>query len=182
MTTDQQTTTEPRAWGASPTPGPPRRRKTAAVVGVAAAIAVAGGVTVYATTSGSDSTTTQGPGAGAAPGGAGGPMGAGVESLHGTYTVADDSGTGYHTEVTQTGEVTAISATSITVLSADDYTKTYPIGSDTVVQAMDSTAAGAPGSGGPATATLDTIAKGDQVTLTAAESGTVDTITEQTGS
>lgn len=188
MNTEQQaqstehTAAEP-SWGAAP-PKRKTSRRTVAAVGVAAAIALAGGVTVYAT-SGSDSSTTSGqggPGGGAAPGGSGGtggPAGGGASALHGSYTVANTSGSGYHTELMQTGKVTAITSTSITMVSTDNYTKTYTIDSGTVVQAM--------GPGGPGAAnttqSISTIAAGDTVTVTAGVSGsaaTVDTITEQT--
>lgn len=183
MSTEQHTApvTEqpPPSWGAAPPPAGRRwsGRKTAAVLGVAAAIAAAGGVTIYATSgSGTTSTTAQGPGgAGGAPGGGAGGASA---ALHGTYTVADDSGTGFHTELTQTGKVTAVSATSITMISDDNYTKTYTIDAGTVVQAM---SAGGPGSSA-GTLTTSSIAAGDQVTVTAAVAGstvTVDTVMEQ---
>ena len=55
-----------------------------------------------------------------------GPAAMGATSLHGEFVVADGSG-GYTTVLTQTGAVTAISATSITVRSEDDYSQTYVI-------------------------------------------------------
>ena len=186
MTTHQDTppTTEqdPPSWGgAPPSPGPGRwsARRTAAVACVAVAIAATGGVAVYAT-GGSDTTSTssQGPGGGAPNGTPGGAPG-GSAALHGTYTVADDSGTGYHTELTQSGKVTAVSATSITLVSDDDYTRTYTVDTGTVVQTMSAGGTGAASS----TSTLSSIATGDEVTVTAAVSGStaaVDTIVERT--
>jgi hypothetical protein len=53
-------------------------------------------------------------------------------ALHGEFVVQNSSG-GYVTEALQTGKVTAISATSITVASADGYTKVYVLGSSTTV-------------------------------------------------
>ena len=47
-------------------------------------------------------------------------------SLHGEFVVPDGAG-GYTTVLTQTGTVTAISATSITVRSEDGYSQTYVI-------------------------------------------------------
>lgn len=64
-------------------------------------------------------------------GGFGGPgMG-----IHGTFVVPTADG-GYQTVHTQRGEVTAVSTTSITVRSEDDYTKTYTVTADTVVNAQ----------------------------------------------
>jgi hypothetical protein len=68
----------------------------------------------------------------AGPGGQGptmggsGPAAAGATSLHGEFVVPDGSG-GYSTVLTQTGAVTAISPTSITVRSEDGYSQTYVI-------------------------------------------------------
>jgi hypothetical protein len=50
----------------------------------------------------------------------------GSTSLHGEFVVPDGSG-GYSTVLTQTGTITAISPTSITVRSADGYSQTYVI-------------------------------------------------------
>ena len=47
-------------------------------------------------------------------------------SLHGEFVVPDGAG-GYTTVLTQTGTVTAISPTSITVRSEDGYSQTYVI-------------------------------------------------------
>lgn len=63
---------------------------------------------------------------------AGGPLGGGIR---GELVVPDDDGTGYRTILTQAGEVTAVSATSITVRSQDDYTHTYVVSEDTSVNA-----------------------------------------------
>jgi hypothetical protein len=129
MTTD-------RSWGL---------RGTAAAVAVAAIIAAIGGAAIYAATEGSPhsfgaSHQPFGPGDGM-PGGPGGLGGAGGQhgavggngpgavaatSLHGEFVVPDGAG-GYTTELTQTGAVTAISPTSITVRSEDGYSQTYVI-------------------------------------------------------
>ena len=58
-----------------------------------------------------------------------GPDAVGAAQLHGEFVVSDGSG-GYATMLTQTGTVTAISATSITVRSDDGYTQTYAIAVD----------------------------------------------------
>jgi hypothetical protein len=47
-------------------------------------------------------------------------------SLHGEFVVPDGAG-GYTTELTQTGTLTAVSPTSITVRSEDGYSQTYVI-------------------------------------------------------
>src|SRR5258708_39143362 len=59
-------------------------------------------------------------------GGGGGPAAVGPTSLHGEFVVPDGAG-GYTTELTQTGSVTAISPTSITIRSEDGYSQTYVI-------------------------------------------------------
>jgi hypothetical protein len=61
----------------------------------------------------------------------GGPFGA----VHGQFVVPR-SGGGYQTVDTQRGSVTAVSATSITVKSADGFTKTYRVVSSTNVDAQ----------------------------------------------
>jgi hypothetical protein len=120
---------QPRSWGL---------RETAAAVAVAALIAALGGAAVYAATEDNShsfgSHQPFGPGGGM-PGGPGGQHGAvgrsgsaAMEppSLHGEFVVADGAG-GYTTELTQTGAVTAISPTSITVRSEDGFSQTYVI-------------------------------------------------------
>jgi hypothetical protein len=120
----------PRRWGL---------RETAAAVGVAAVIAAFGGAAIYAATEGSSHSfgaphQAVRPGGGI-PGGPGrqhgaiggpGPAAVSSTSLHGEFVVPDGSG-GYSTVLTQTGTVTAISPTSITVRSADGYSRTYVI-------------------------------------------------------
>lgn len=123
----------PRRWGL---------RESAAAVGVAAVIAALGGAAIYAATEGSSHSfgaphQAFGPG-GPMPGGPGsqhgqhgagggpGPADVGATSLHGEFVVPDGAG-GYTTELTQTGTVTAISPTSITVRSEDGYSQTYVI-------------------------------------------------------
>jgi hypothetical protein len=65
----------------------------------------------------------------------GGGFGAGVAgALHGQFVVPR-SGGGYQTEDTQRGSVTAVSTSSITVKSADGFTKTYQVTTSTVVDA-----------------------------------------------
>jgi len=55
-------------------------------------------------------------------------------ALHGEFVVEKEGG-GYQTVATQTGEVTAVSKESITVKSADGYSKTYTVTADTLVNA-----------------------------------------------
>ena len=88
------------------------------------------------------------------PGGAGGFFGGGFSGapVHGTLVVPA-SGGGYETEDIQRGKVTAISSSSVTVVSTDKYTKTYQVTGSTSVNA---------GSGG-----LSTVKVGDQVSVTA---------------
>jgi hypothetical protein len=125
MSTDQIPTEQ--VWGA-PQPSPRRwgLRETVAAVGVAAVIAALGGAAIYAATDGS----SQSFGAPRPAFGSGGgmPNGPGVPptSLHGEFVVPDGAG-GFTTELTQTGTVTAISPTSITVRSEDGNSQTYAI-------------------------------------------------------
>jgi hypothetical protein len=119
-----------------------------------AAAAVAGGVAIAsealadpspspsASASGSaEANPKAGPGR---PGGAfkGGPRGPGGAlglgygpALHGEFVVPKAGG-GYQTIDTQQGEVTAVSSTSITVKSADGFSKTYSITDKTLVDAQ----------------------------------------------
>jgi hypothetical protein len=55
-------------------------------------------------------------------------------AIHGENTVPDGKG-GYQTIDDQTGTVSAVSTTSITVKSADGFTKSYTVTADTVVDA-----------------------------------------------
>src|SRR5262245_38541560 len=139
MSTDQ-IPSEHQVWG-EPQPEPRRWgwRESAAAVAVAAVIAALGGATIYAATAGTSHSfgaphQASGPG-GPMPGGPGGLRGtiaapghSEIEppSLHGEFVVADGNGR-YTTELTQTGTVTAISPTSITVRSEDSFTQTYVI-------------------------------------------------------
>jgi hypothetical protein len=127
MSTDQ---IAPRRWG---------WRENASAVGVAAVIAALGGAAIYAATEGAShpfgAPHQPAAPAGAVPGGPDGQHGAvgrpgqgqiTPPSLHGEFVVADGAG-GYTTELTQTGTVTAISLTSITVHSQDGFSQTYVI-------------------------------------------------------
>lgn len=118
--------TTPRGWG---------WRESAAAVAVAAVIAAIGGAAIYAATAGS-SHSFGAPHQAFAPGGGGGPRdqhGALAKptdmeppSLHGEFVEPEGPGT-YTTVVTQTGTVTAISPTSISVHSEDGFDQTYAI-------------------------------------------------------
>lgn len=92
----------------------------------------------------------------------GGPAGLGLAggAIHGQLTVPK-SGGGYQTVDVQDGTVTAVSATSVTVKSADGYAATYTVTSNTVV---DAEAAG-----------IGSVKKGDTVFVTATVSGSTAT-------
>jgi hypothetical protein len=129
------------------------RRKTLAVGAgtlVVAAVATVGIATATNSTSSSTATGASGAGGqgpdgqfgaqgqrGPGPGGQfGGPPGgrAGFGlggALHGQFVVADGNG-GYVTAEIQTGQVSVASATSITVVSSDGYTRSYTVGSSTM--------------------------------------------------
>jgi hypothetical protein len=88
--------------------------------------------------------------------GFGGPFGA----VHGQFVVPKPGG-GYQTIDTQRGSVTAVSATSITVKSADGYVKTYQVVSSTNVDAQRDG--------------ISTVKTGHQVAVTATASGSTAT-------
>jgi hypothetical protein len=54
-------------------------------------------------------------------------------ALHGEFTMKKPDGSGYQTIATQTGEVTAVSPSSITVKSEDGFSRTYSVDENTVV-------------------------------------------------
>ena len=53
--------------------------------------------------------------------------------LHGEFTIKKPDGSGYETIASQTGEVTAVSPSSITVKSEDGFSRTYSVDENTVV-------------------------------------------------
>jgi hypothetical protein len=122
-----------------------------AAIGVLAAVLLVGGIGVaLAQDSGSSSTTTPStpsstvpgqPGApgegprfkGGGPGGRFGHDGLGpMGPIHGEFVTPDGSG-GYRTVAMQTGQVTAVSPDAITVKSADNFSRTYSVDQNTVV-------------------------------------------------
>jgi len=158
---------------------PRRRSHLAGLLAVAViALAAGGGIAFVATHSsnnlrtvassqGSPQSTSPSPSASAPSvprhsphgfgfGGPGGFGGLGFGAIHGQVTVPK-SGGGYQTLDLQTGTVTAVSSSSITIKSADGYTKTYDVASSTEVNAQ---AAG-----------IGTVKTGDTVVLTATVSG-----------
>jgi hypothetical protein len=165
-------------WGA---PAPEHHRqpwstKRIVVSVVAAVVIIAGGTTAVVAATNGSSTTGSGPGGGVPFGGGGGAgFGGGAatgltNALHGDFVVS--SGTGYATERLQTGTVTAVSATDITLKSKDGYTQTYVVGSGTTVdQGSDSISKVANGN------TVTVVAKVDGRTATATtiEDTTIDT-------
>jgi hypothetical protein len=159
--TEQQTPTpadQELTWGGQQPPRTQRwsGKKTAAAVAIAVAVAAAGGVAVYAASGTAGTATQQGAG-GPGGGGFGGMRGGGqggaggvMDALHGEFTVSDGNG-GYKTEIMQTGQVTAISDTSLTAKSTDGYTKVYTIATSTTF----------------GTGTVSDIKSGDTVTVVA---------------
>ncbi|MEV4703831.1 hypothetical protein [Actinoplanes sp. NPDC049316] len=140
-------------------PGAPRRGARGKLVlagAVAAAVVATAGVTAAVVGSGGEGGGTTSAAAGGSSGdqgsrdpqdggrglpgggdrgqfGRGGGGGPGMAAaLHGTYVVPDGNG-GYVTQETQTGTVSAVSSTSITVKSADGYSRTYVVGGSTTV-------------------------------------------------
>jgi hypothetical protein len=55
------------------------------------------------------------------------------DGLHGEFTIRKPDGNGFQTVATQTGEVTAVSPSSITVKSEDGFSRTYSVDENTVV-------------------------------------------------
>ncbi|RDI18332.1 hypothetical protein [Lentzea flaviverrucosa] len=125
-------------WGA-PQPAEPAEqsgrpawnvKKTVAAVAIAVAIAGAGGVAIYAA-SGTNQQTGAG---GMGPGGMGGAPPDSQGGMRGGFGLG--TGTTTHGEF-QTGEVTAISDSSVEVKSTDGYTKTYVVDADTVAEGVE---------------------------------------------
>jgi hypothetical protein len=134
-------------WGAAPSPRW-SKRQTLAAVGIAVVIGGLGGAAIFAATGGDARASGPGRHGGqwgpggpggppggpggwqpAGPGGPGGPAGPGrAAPLHGEFVVSGETG-GFVTELTQTGVVTSISATSLTAKSADGFTQTYELAS-----------------------------------------------------
>lgn len=158
MTTPQAPSTSDQTWGAAPAPGAPPRAswspgKKIAAGAVAAVIVAGGGAAVWAASS-SVATDTTAAGPGGMTGGPGGGLGS---ALHGEYVASDGNG-GYVTKIMQTGEVTELSATSLTAKSDDGFSKTYTITSEQATG----------------------LATGDTVTVVATESGSSATATSVT--
>ncbi|GHF75399.1 hypothetical protein FHX82_002271 [Amycolatopsis bartoniae] len=135
MTTEPTTTppqAPPPAWG-DPQPPAPKwsGRKTAIAAVVAVVIAAIGGVAIYLGTQSSASGQQGFGGQGGfnRMGGMGGSASLLTQALHGDFTVSENGG--YVTERLQSGSVTALDATSVTVKSKDGYTQTYAIDSST---------------------------------------------------
>ena len=136
--TTEQIGAEHQVWGApEPSPRAWGWRESAAAVAVAAVIAALGGAAIYAATadnSHSFGAAHQGfgpAGPGGPPGqhggmGGPGPAEVGAGSLHGEFVVPGGPGA-FTTVLTQTGTITAISPTSVTVRSDDGFSQTYVI-------------------------------------------------------
>jgi hypothetical protein len=124
----------------------PRPGRGAGLVaaGVLGGVVLAGFATSYAQTPSPSTPDDGGPAAPAGPGGGhggpgghrGGKHGFGV-GIHGEFVTPDPDGSGYQTIATQAGEVTAVSATSITVRSEDGFSRTYAVDDNTLVNAGD---------------------------------------------
>jgi len=170
----------PPASVPAPPPAPARptwsKGKIIGAVVVAVAVAATAGITVAVVDKSSGTGNSAAGANGQFPGGGpagqngfGGPgggmrgMGGGLAgALHGTIVVSDNGQ--YVTEEIQTGKVTAISASSITVASTDNYTKTYVLGSSTTVN--------------NGNAQIGSVATGHTVSVTATVSGDTATVTQ----
>lgn len=149
--------------------------RAAMVGGLAVGLALGGAGIAFAATSSSTTPSTTAPSNTTRPGhpfgglkGPGGPFGGPVgigglgRVVHGQFTTRTASG-GYQTVDVQTGKVTAVSATSISVTSTDGYSHTYGVTASSVVDSQ---------RGG-----ISSIAKGDEVLVTATTVNGKDTVT-----
>lgn len=120
-------------------------------------------------TQGGQGNQSEAPADGQRPEGAGpmhgGPPSGEGQMLHGEMVVEDDSGDAV-IRLAQSGEVTDVSAQSISVTSSDGFSATYVVDGDTEVRSLD---AGDDGSG------LDGIETGDTVRIHASGEGNQDT-------
>ena len=121
----------------------------------AAAVSPAGGTVATPSPSARPASPHQG-----RPGGFGFGFGGPFGAVHGQFVVPRAGG-GYQTIDTQRGSVTAVSATSITVKSADGFSKTYQVVSSTNVDARQNGIAA--------------VKTGHQVMVTATDSGSTAT-------
>jgi len=112
----------PRSWS----------RRPYILAGVAVAALLGGAGAALAAT---NSPTPGRPGPGYRRFGGGFGFGGLFGALHGQLVVAKPGG-GYQTVDVQTGQVTAVSTTSITLKSADGFTKSYVVTSSTLVDAQ----------------------------------------------
>ena len=179
MTTHSDVPPPPPTWGTPITvaerPRQPWSTRRIVLSAAVAVLIVAGGtVGVIAATSHASTTAGNGgPGGVGGPGGGPGGFGGGrfggggpgalglANALHGDFVV-NDNGT-YVTDRLQTGTVSAVSATDITIASVDGYTQTYTINSSTSVDRGNDS--------------ISKVAKGNTVTVIAAVSGNTATAT-----
>jgi hypothetical protein len=142
-------------------------KKIAAAGAVGAAILGAGGVAMAATSSGSATTPSTGPSNTASPNGTTAPATAKARranrlerrTLHGTF-VTKGKGNTFVTHDVARGTVSAISATSISVQTADGLTETYAVGNATKVRTHPKGAKGA-------ASTISAVHVGDTAEVTA---------------
>lgn len=172
-------------------------RRGLAVGGVAAVIAVGAGAGVYALTSSSAAASGDGAAAGGpqfngqgmpggqqggqaggsatgrggfGPDGLGGIAGGLSTAVHAEYVVLD--GTTYTSMAEQLGTVTEVSSTSVTVKSADGFTRSYALGDGVTVSAMQQRRQQSGGTGSTGSQlTVADIVSGATVRLTATKEG-----------
>lgn len=143
-----------------------KRTKIGLVAGVAAlAMAGIGGGIAFAADSGSTTTTPAAPASPASPSphghhGARGVRGGAME--HGELTVR--TSTGDQVIDVQRGQVSAVSATSVTVRSTDGFTATYTVGSASKVRVQKNAS------------TIANVHTGDNVAVAATKSGNTNTL------
>jgi hypothetical protein len=170
MTTEHSTEpAPPRTWGApvpaADRPNSPWSTKKIVISAAVAVVIVAGGTIGVIAATNHGTTTAAGPGGGGGFGGGrfgGGPGGAAfglANALHGDFVVSVNGA--LVTDRLQTGTVTSVSATDITLKSTDGYTQSYTINSGTTVD--------------NGANTIGDVANGNTVTVIAALSGSTAT-------
>jgi hypothetical protein len=130
----------------------------AAAVSGTAGSAVTGAATQAGAVSGSVSSGALGAAGGLGAHGGGRGVGGVGGALHGELTVPQTDGTGTRVVLVQTGAVTAVSSSRLSIRSTDGFTATYPVDASTQVRTGDGT-------------TIADVTVGDTVSVMAAKGG-----------
>jgi hypothetical protein len=140
----QKTQNQPLQWGTAERTW--SGKKTIMAAGVTLALAMSGGVAaISAANAGTATSAEQGLGGFARSGSADGTSSLASAAVHSEAVI--QSGSTWITQSTQSGTVIAVSSTSITVKSADGYTRTYAVASTTKLTEGIAAQSGAAGAG-----------------------------------